>query len=392
VDEICDAAEVDSARAIAGRGVSLIATVQGNTLVDILNCKTRHLLLGGVQNQKRLGPPTFDMAIEMHNRDCWILHTDVKTAVDSYLLGQRIDAIELRPGIASATVGIPSVESVEYSYRYASDKCSLHEHAGANQRFALENSAVDSARVPSSSRSLRVQSAQDLNAQSSSSPYRRLETPPRSSSRGRTQSPRYGSARVGFGSSSPQREPTRSGIDSRLQRSNSPSRGVRPQQMAVGVRGTSPGRAEMLWQRTVPGGNLFSRSALALQTISGGVALPSALSVEPQVSKQGTMLSDEVLTSIRTKLTMAASVSNANRRLEVLFERFDRDGAGTLEDEEVRLALRRALRISPTVIPDSDIYAVCAALDVDNSGTVRIDDLVAFIRPDRQQGRSMPWE
>merc|ERR1711971_1227463 len=144
--------------------------------------------------------------------------------------------------------------------------------------------------------------------------------------------------------------------------------------MAVGVRGTSPGRAEMLWQRTVPGGNLFSRSALALQTISGGVALPSALSVEPQVSKQGTMLSDEVLTSIRTKLTMAASVSNANRRHEVLFERFDRDGAGTLEDEEVRLALRRALRISPTVIPDSDIYAVCAALDVDNSGTVRIDD------------------
>jgi len=47
----------------------------------------------------------------------------------------------------------------------------------------------------------------------------------------------------------------------------------------------------------------------------------------------------------------------------------------------VRRALRRTLRIADSVISDNEVYSLCSMLDADNSGTVCISELVAFLGP-----------
>jgi len=120
VDELSTLAEVDSACDIAKRGVSLIATVHGNTLVDTLNCPVRQALLGGAPSdpcgtfrQPRCAP-AFDVAIELHQKDRWILHPNVRYAVDNYLRGDAVEAVELRPGLAVAILGIPVEDGLSY--------------------------------------------------------------------------------------------------------------------------------------------------------------------------------------------------------------------------------------------------------------------------------------
>lgn len=149
VDEICNAAEVEAACQIVDRGVTLIATVHGNTLVDILNCPVRQVLLGGLQakspgglelmslqqdgrhtkaNSMRRSTPAFDVIIELHQKDRWILHPDARYAVDNHLRGEPIEAVELRPGLAIATLGIPVDGGLNYCYDCTPGRrCSLHQ-------------------------------------------------------------------------------------------------------------------------------------------------------------------------------------------------------------------------------------------------------------------------
>merc|ERR1712216_359395 len=70
------------------------------------------------------------------------------------------------------------------------------------------------------------------------------------------------------------------------------------------------------------------------------------------------------------------------RQLDVVFGRFDKDSSGQLEDDEVRQALRRVLRIPPSVLTDAQIIGLCATLDTDNSGNVSIQELVNFVGTD----------
>merc|ERR1712107_309621 len=50
------------------------------------------------------------------------------------------------------------------------------------------------------------------------------------------------------------------------------------------------------------------------------------------------------------------------------------------------------LRITPNVISDGEIFSLCAMLDVENSGTVGINEIIAFVgaEPDdmKQNGRA----
>lgn len=151
VDEICTSAEVDSACKISARGVSLVATVHGNTLVDTLNCPIRQALLGGMQSiagvdmkamqpesrlpkgsLQRASAPAFDVAIELHQKDRWILHPNVRYAVDSHLRGESIEAVELRPGLAIATLGIPVEDGLNYCYECTtSRRCLAHQPSRA---------------------------------------------------------------------------------------------------------------------------------------------------------------------------------------------------------------------------------------------------------------------
>ncbi len=104
IDEIGTEAEALAARTIAERGVQLIATAHGNTLDNLLQNPTLSDLIGGIQavtlsdeearrrgTQKtvleRKAPPTFDVVIEIVQKDRLAVHHDVATVVDRFLRG-----------------------------------------------------------------------------------------------------------------------------------------------------------------------------------------------------------------------------------------------------------------------------------------------------------------
>ena len=112
IDEIGRQLEAEAARTIAERGVQLIATAHGNTLDNLLLNPTLSDLVGGVESvtlsdeearrrgtQKtileRRAPPTFDVLIEIQDRQRLLIHYSVAESVDGLLRGQSLQA-ELR--------------------------------------------------------------------------------------------------------------------------------------------------------------------------------------------------------------------------------------------------------------------------------------------------------
>lgn len=93
-------------------------------------------------------------------------------------------------------------------------------------------------------------------------------------------------------------------------------------------------------------------------------------------------LSFEVLSNVRAKIKAAAYTGHAGRQLDVVFSRFDTDGSGQLDEDEVRSALRRALKIPPAVITDAEVSGLCATLDADDSGSVSIAEIIEFLNSD----------
>jgi stage III sporulation protein SpoIIIAA len=107
VDEIGTSEEAHAARTIAERGVQLVATAHGYTLENIIKNPTLSDLVGGVQSvilgdeeakwrgtQKtileRKSMPTFDVVIEIIERDTFAIYIDISTAVDKYLRGVQL--------------------------------------------------------------------------------------------------------------------------------------------------------------------------------------------------------------------------------------------------------------------------------------------------------------
>ena len=112
IDEIGRELEAEAARTIAERGVQLIGTAHGNTLDNLMMNPTLSDLIGGIQSvtlsdeearrrgtQKsileRKAPPTFDVVVEIQDRDHFNVHHDVATSVDLLLRGKQ-KAPELR--------------------------------------------------------------------------------------------------------------------------------------------------------------------------------------------------------------------------------------------------------------------------------------------------------
>ena len=104
VDEIGTEAEAAAARTIAERGVQLIGTAHGTTLENLIKNPTLSDLVGGVQVvtlsdeearrrrttktvSERRAPPTFEIVVEMVDRDEVIVHRDTADAVDAILRG-----------------------------------------------------------------------------------------------------------------------------------------------------------------------------------------------------------------------------------------------------------------------------------------------------------------
>jgi len=104
IDEIGRELEAMAARTIAERGVQLIGTAHGNTLENLLLNPTLSDLVGGIESvtlsddearrrgtQKtvleRRAPPTFDMLVEIQDRNRIAVQSDVSAAVDALLRG-----------------------------------------------------------------------------------------------------------------------------------------------------------------------------------------------------------------------------------------------------------------------------------------------------------------
>jgi stage III sporulation protein SpoIIIAA len=107
IDEIGTELEAQAARTIAERGVQLIGTAHGNNLDNLMLNPTLSDLIGGIQSvtlgdeearrrrtQKsvleRKAPPTFDVVIEIQDRDRVLVHADVADTVDNLLRGDPI--------------------------------------------------------------------------------------------------------------------------------------------------------------------------------------------------------------------------------------------------------------------------------------------------------------
>jgi stage III sporulation protein SpoIIIAA len=115
IDEIGTELEALAARTIAERGVQLVGTAHGNRLENLIKNPTLADLVGGIQSvtlgddearrrgsQKsvleRKAPPTFDIAVEMLERQRWVVHEQVADTVDQLLRGRQ-------PGLQVRTLG-----------------------------------------------------------------------------------------------------------------------------------------------------------------------------------------------------------------------------------------------------------------------------------------------
>ena len=107
IDEIGTELEAAAARTIAERGVQLIGTAHGNALENLIKNPTITDLIGGIQyvtlgdeEAKRRGssksilerkaPPTFEVAVEIHDAKTWIIHENIEQSVDLLLQGQTL--------------------------------------------------------------------------------------------------------------------------------------------------------------------------------------------------------------------------------------------------------------------------------------------------------------
>jgi stage III sporulation protein SpoIIIAA len=129
IDEIGTELEASAARTIAERGVQLIATAHGQTLENLLVNPTLNDLLGGIQSvtlsdeearrrgtQKsvleRKAPPTFDVLVEIQDRDRVAIHMPLAEVVDTALRGPLLSPkirMRTREGRVISNVDAPTV-------------------------------------------------------------------------------------------------------------------------------------------------------------------------------------------------------------------------------------------------------------------------------------------
>jgi len=107
IDEIGTELEAAAARTIAERGVQLVGTAHGSALENLIKNPTLTDLVGGIQyvtlgdeEARRRGSsksilerkalPTFDIAVEIHDPETWVIHPNIEQSVDLLLQGQNL--------------------------------------------------------------------------------------------------------------------------------------------------------------------------------------------------------------------------------------------------------------------------------------------------------------
>jgi len=127
IDEIGREREAAAARTINERGVQLIGTAHGNTIENLLLNPTLSDLVGGIESvtlsdeearrrgtQKtvleRRAPPTFDILIEIQDRQRLAIHRDVAASVDAMLRGRPL-GLEVRYRDEAGEIQVESEEA-----------------------------------------------------------------------------------------------------------------------------------------------------------------------------------------------------------------------------------------------------------------------------------------
>ena len=161
IDEIGTELEAQAARTIAERGVQLVGTAHGNTLENLMLNPTLADLIGGIQSvtlgdeearrrgtQKsileRTSPPTFDIVVEIQERDRVAIHPDVAEAVDATLRSQPIDT-EIRWMDESGKIRVekPPVESKKGKEKKPASRDQHRIHLFGVNRIRLEHMAKE---------------------------------------------------------------------------------------------------------------------------------------------------------------------------------------------------------------------------------------------------------
>ena len=178
IDEIGRELEAAAARTIAERGVQLIGTAHGQTIDNLLLNPTLSDLIGGIEavtlsdeearrrgTQKtvleRRAPPTFDVLVEIQQRDRFAVHMDIAASVDSLLRGYPLPP-EIRSRDALGKIQVEKVKS--------------NPKARPDSEFRIENGNTTG---PRRTQSQSIQSAPEP----STSPIQRAEFNPPSESR-----------------------------------------------------------------------------------------------------------------------------------------------------------------------------------------------------------------
>src|SRR5581483_8094206 len=150
IDEIGTEAEAGAARTIAERGVTLIGTAHGQTLENLLMNPTLSDLVGGIsavtlsdEEARRRGtrktvlerkaPPTFDVVVEIHDRDRLAIHKNVADVVDALLRGYQPQP-EVRQRTASGTVAIVQEADTESMPQLAASAAYRDDDADREER------------------------------------------------------------------------------------------------------------------------------------------------------------------------------------------------------------------------------------------------------------------
>lgn len=161
IDEIGRELEAEAARTIAERGVQLIGTAHGQSLENLMMNPTLADLVGGIQSvtlsdeearrrgtQKsileRKAPPTFDVLIEIQERNRLAVHHEVADAVDAILRGRPLPSeIRIRDDSGEVHIEKPQI----------SPRATLPARAGRRSEQSSERPARAE---PEARRALRI--------------------------------------------------------------------------------------------------------------------------------------------------------------------------------------------------------------------------------------------
>ena len=175
VDEIGTEAEAVAARTIAERGVQLIGTAHGNGLDNLLKNPTLSDLVGGIQavtlgdeqarkrrTQKtvleRKGPPTFDILIEIRDKDHLAIHRELAETVDLILRGYEPQPESRRRDDQGETIVTPaaSPSNLMEEKEFAEAEYSLEQDADKGRSLRVFPYAISRDRLERSIRTMQV--------------------------------------------------------------------------------------------------------------------------------------------------------------------------------------------------------------------------------------------